>query len=158
MAHAQVSLDSTVTPFGAAYLYDYSVVNNSAEALALTSLTVVSGPNALFNFNAPVGFLIDFDSGLGLVSFLEDNDPLTTGSFAPGSTVSGFSFSSNFASGQTPFTAIGSDSGTVFQGNTLGPKGSSPVPEVNSLFALCSGLLPLFGYGHWRRGRLRRIA
>ena len=126
---AQVSIAPTTSFNGSLYTYSYSVVNGSAQDLAIANLNFVGMPVNLTNLVAPTGFGISYDPGVNIVSFFEDSDPNTTPTFAAGSTVSGFSFQSVF-----PSTTIGFDgfdvAGNTFAGNTQGPVA---VPEASTL-------------------------
>ncbi|MFN0128514.1 MAG: hypothetical protein ACKV19_17715 [Verrucomicrobiales bacterium] len=86
-----VVVDATVTQLSGSYLYEISIHNDETEELAFVSL--VDGPLAdpLIDstLTTPVGFIGNYDSGLGFVDFLAD-----TSSFLPGLTVDGFSFES----------------------------------------------------------------
>jgi hypothetical protein len=133
-AHAQVAINPAVSFSNGLYTYNYDVVNNTAETLAITTFEVPALPGAILNLTAPTGFDISFDSGLGLVSFFEDTDPNTLDTFAAGSTVSGFMFSSFYAPGVSDFEALDVN-GTSFIGTTRAPV----VPEPGT-FALFGGV------------------
>ncbi len=137
-AHAQVFVTPTVTFNGSLYHYNYSVVNATADSLALIDLNglpMVAG--ALTNFSAPDGYQITnpYDFNVGIESFLPGLDNNTA--FGPGSTVSGFSFDSIFAPSAIAFDTTG-DPGTP-AGTTLGPAGA-PVPEASTVVSLGLGL------------------
>ena len=161
-ARAQVSLTSNVT-FNAGlslFTYTYSVTNNLPvlppdpldpltvpNTLALVDLSVpaLEGAVLLNPATFPTGFQIVFDSGLGLVSFLEDleNDLAPTPqSFAPQTTVGGFTFNSPFGPGNTSFTATVLPAGNTISGSTQGPGGVIPEPGTLTLLgiALSPGL------------------
>lgn len=156
-ARAQVSLASAVT-FNAGlslFTYTYSVTNNlpvvvgdpTANTLALVDLSVPALPGAVLLNPAtfPTGFQIVFDSDLGLVSFLEDleNDLAPTPqTFAPQTTVRGFTFNSRFGPGNTSFTALVLPAGNTISGSTQGPGGVIPEPGTLTLLgiALSPGL------------------
>ncbi|MDQ6764488.1 MAG: hypothetical protein M3Z22_00065 [Verrucomicrobiota bacterium] len=127
------------------YTYTYSVTNNSANTLAIISFG--ARPATAFtvqNRTAPMGFISTYDSGNGLVSFLEDNNPATPQTFAPGSTVSPFSFTSTFGPGATTFQAL-----DIF-GNTFTGVTQAPIPEPGVL-ALCALAVPMLGILLFRR-------
>ncbi len=134
-ASAQVTLTPTTVLNGSLYTYSYAVVNNSNDALAITTLNLGGISSGLTGLMAPMGFGIDFDSNLNLVSFFEDSDPATLQTFAPGTTISGFSFISPFAPTSVGFESL-SVTGNTFSGNTLGPVA---VPEAGTT-ALFLGL------------------
>ena len=144
----QVDVPATVFFNGnMGYTYNYSVMNSTTMDLAI--ITVPADPNSgLSNLTAPIGFNISFDPGAGLVSFFEDNDPNTPGTFGPNSTISGFSFTSAYAPGSVTFEAL-DVSGNSFTGSTLS---ATIVPEPTSTAFLLSGLA-LLGVGVVRRRR-----
>lgn len=148
-ARAQVSVTlDTLSGGSPLFAYSYSVTNLTAFDLAIISLDVPALPNALVNLAAPAGFGMDFDPGVGLLSFFEDADPATPQTFASGTTISGFTFQSPFAPGASSFMALdvmGNDS----TGTTLAPSvtAQATVPEPGTLLlglaALPGLLLPL---------------
>jgi len=133
---AQVSINAVVTPSGGLFNYSYSVTNNlpmdpadpTVNRLAIISFAVPARADAVLNKMAPTGFLIDFDPGVGLVSFAEDADSATPQTFAPGLTVAGFTFQSPFGPLVTQFEAISPDG--TFRGNVVSPLN---VPEPGTL-------------------------
>lgn len=129
IAHAQVSINPSVSFSNGLYNYSYSVTNSTMDTLAITTFDVRALPNAVMTPTAPMGFDISFDSGLGLVSFFEDTDPNTPDTFAPGSTISGFMFSSPFQPTVSNFEAL-DVMGQSFLGTTLAP---ANVPEPGTL-------------------------
>jgi len=148
-ADAQVKVTPTVTYDGLLYHYDYSVANSTLDPLAIVTVRVPALAEAVLGLTAPGGFLAVYDPGLALVSFLEDADEDTAGSFAPGSAVSGFAFKSALGPGATDFEAIDAR-GRVFRGGTVGP-----VPEPGSVtmaLALGAGVVILR-----LRARLARV-
>ncbi|MCC6444979.1 MAG: hypothetical protein IT210_16175 [Armatimonadetes bacterium] len=138
-ASAQVTLDAIVTANGTLFHYEYSVINGLADDLSIISFGVPQGLPAVQNLAVPLGFLADFDSGLGLVSFLED-----TQAFTAGGTFSGFSFDSPFQPGSTLFSVLDVN-GSSYEGTTQAPAGAAqtPVPEPSALSLLAAGLLYL---------------
>ncbi len=153
MAQAQVGIIPTVTFSNGLYNYSYSVTNGTADTLAITTFDVRALPDAVQTPSAPTGFGIEFDSGLGLVSFFEDTDPATLDTFAPGSTVSGFTFSSPYQPTLSNFEAIGVPSGQSFFGTTLAP---ANVPEPGTL--ALGATLVLGGTGLLRTRRRHKAA
>jgi hypothetical protein len=114
------------------------------NTLALVDLSVpaLEGAVLLNPATFPTGFQIVFDPGLGLVSFLEDlEDPLapTPQSFAPQTTVGGFTFNSPFGPQGTSFMATVLPNGNTISGTTLGP---SVIPEPGTLTLLGIALSP----------------
>ncbi|MEP6821600.1 MAG: hypothetical protein ABI946_04545 [Chthoniobacterales bacterium] len=149
---AQVLVTPTVTFNGSVYTYSYSVMNGSPNTLAIVSFGAM--PAASFtvqNLTAPMGFLATYDSGNGFVSFLEDNNPATLQTFAPGSTVSAFTFTSTLAPGATTFEAL-----DIF-GNTYTGVTVAPVPEPG-VVALCFLALPVFVVLFQRRRNMQRAS
>ncbi len=148
-----VQITPTVTFDGSLYTYHYSVVNNAPETLAIVSFATYPLPDALTldPTTFPTGFDIAFDPGVGLVSFLEDSDPNTPGAFDPGTTVSGFTFTSAFAPNGSPFEAL-DVAGNTFTGTTLAPN-ATPEPGVSAL-----GAALVFGLGFATRRRSRKAS
>jgi hypothetical protein len=144
-ASAQVSLTPAITPIGSLFRYEYSVTNASDFELLLVDVQTLALPDAVKNTIAPAGFQISFDSGLGLVSFLPDADPDTPGTFAPGSTISGFQFDSPYAPDRAAFEALAFDDVNAqlvtFNGSTLGP---TAVPEPGAIAWCLAGGAGLF--------------
>ena len=133
-AHAQsVLVPSTVTGNGTTgYTYNYSVTDATIMELAIVTVPTATN-SALMNLIAPAGFEITYDTGNGLVSFAEDNDQTTTQTFAAGSTVAGFSFTSLDAPGTVTFDAL-DVSANDYMGTTI-----SAVPEPTSTALLLAG-------------------
>ncbi len=134
-AQLQVVVLPTATFTGSSFHYSYSITNFTADDLYVVNLNGLPlVPGALSNFSAPTGYEITnpYDSGVGIESFLAD------ASFAPGTTVSGFSFDSIFAPSTVAFDTVSSGTAT-YTGTTLGPAGA-PVPEASTLVSLGMGL------------------
>ena len=113
----QVTVPSLVT-FSLAtgqYTYNYSVMDATVMELAIVNVPA-SRQSALMNLIAPTGFGISFDPGVGIVSFFQDNNPTTNGSFAANSTVTGFSFTSAFGPGGVTFDALDVSAGLLVAG------------------------------------------
>lgn len=137
-AQAQVTVSGEFieqTPSGSGFVFDFDVFNNTANTLALVDVTIPGGVTPT-NLMAPVGFQIVFDPGLGLLSFLEDSDPVTPQSFAPGSTITGFTFQTPTQIGPSSFSALDVE-GNLFSGTTTLTASSTAAPEP--------GVLPLLG-------------
>ncbi|MES2466646.1 MAG: hypothetical protein V4675_05045 [Verrucomicrobiota bacterium] len=108
------------------YTYNYSVTNaDSAEELIQVTFPV-SASAALLGLTAPAGFKLTYDTIGARVNFVWDDDDFTMQTFAPDSTVSGFSFTSPVGPGLTPF--IASDISQDYTGFT-----AAPVPEPSVL-------------------------
>lgn len=152
MSFAQVSVTPTITfsMTTGLFTYSYSVTNGSTNTLAIISFGAQpTGTITVQNLSAPTGFLATYDSGNGFISFLEDNNPGTPQTFAPGSTIAPFVFNSPFAPGNTTFQALDVN-GNTFTGIT-----QAPIPEPGTL-ALCALALPFGFYLHRRRKSQRR--
>lgn len=147
---AQVVITPMVTLNAGVYTYSYSVMNGSANTLAIVSFGAMPASSfTVQNLTAPMGFLATYDSGNGLVSFLEDNSGATPQTFAPGSTVTPFTFTSTFAPGATSYEAL-----DIF-GNPFTGVTQAPVPEPGVL-ALCILALPVFVFLVQRRRKMQR--
>lgn len=140
IARAQVLVNGNAVFNGTQFDYSYSVVNNTALQLAIVSINVFALPDAVLNPAAPEGFLISFDPGVGLVSFLEDNEASTPQTFAPGSTVGFFTFQSAFAPNPSSFEALDIE-GNSFTGQTIAPAPAvaAPEPATLALLGMVSG-------------------
>ena len=149
-ARSQVLVDAVVTFDSSAslFLYQYSVTNNGSADLAIITFGVAPGSDTVLSPSAPTGFLISFDPGVSLVSFTEDNDSGTPQTFAPGTTVSGFSFSSALGPGSVQFEAQDAN-GDSFFGVT-----SAPIPEAGTSALLVFGAALLGGWFLRRRDGL----
>ncbi len=123
---ATITVTPSVTTVGALFKYSYSISNTGSDDSFLIDIPV-SGP--ILSLTAPAGFKTAFDSGLDLVSFLEDTSMF-------GSTPrSGFFFESPFAPSPVQFqaTLLSNTTGNLY---TLSGPTSAPVPEP--------GYFPLF--------------
>jgi hypothetical protein len=69
---SSISVEATVTPGSGVFHYEYSMANTTADDVLLIDIPVPADPLAVRSLTAPSGFLAAFDSGLGLVSFLDD--------------------------------------------------------------------------------------
>ena len=107
---------------GGVYHFNYTVTNNSTNDLFDVSLHVPTGAGIIFNLTAPAGYQAAYDSGLGLVDFLEDSSI-----FATGTPVSGFTFDSRLQPGRNQIDGLTVDSNgniitTSFIGTTVTPE------------------------------------
>jgi hypothetical protein len=134
----EIMVSATVTPNGASFNYDYTVTNLTGFDLPVLDINVGTGAT-ISGLSAPDGFMSAYDSGLGLVSFLEDSNVF-------GSTpLSGFMFDSLVAPGPTTFTATLLDANAnliTSSGPTTGPA-AVPEPGFAPLLAIGAGLLLL---------------
>ena len=124
----------TVTPITGGYEYAYIITNNTADDPFIIDIPVPADPMAVFDLTAPSGFTSAFDSGLGLVSFLENTSDFTS------TPQGGFFFDSPDAPGAVMFqaTVLSATTGGLYtiSGPTLAPV---PEPAYLSLW-----LLPIF--------------
>lgn len=125
-AGATITVAPTVTGSAGSFLYAYTITNNTPDDPFVIDIPVLNVANSVTNLTAPTGFKASFDSGLGLVSFLEDT------AFFTSTPVSGFSFRSPFGPGPTTFraTTLSSSTGNVF---TISGPTQGPVPEPGYL-------------------------
>jgi hypothetical protein len=134
---ATVTLTSNVTANGNVYHYDYTIANGTADDAFLIDIPVLAN-SSIVNLAAPAGFNTAFDSGLGLVSFLEDTAMFTA------TPLGGFGFDSPNAPGTVTFAAsLLSEAGDIY---TISGNAIAPVPEPGFLwvFALLMAVA-LFG-------------
>ncbi len=137
-AHAQFDLNTNIN-FNAGtgiYTYSYGVLNKGPTFdLAIVNLNIATTSN-LMNLSAPTGFGITYDPGVGIASFYEDADPGTPQTFAPGSTLAPFTFTSALAPVPIGIDALDAG-GNAFTGFAL-----SAAPDSSAVSnALVSGIL-----------------
>lgn len=128
-ARAQVAVTPVVVPVAGGFNYSYSVMDGAPFTLAIVNVPA-SKTSALFNLTAPAGFGISFDPGVGIVSFFEDNDQNTPQTFASGSTVNGFSFSSAVAPAVVTFDSL-DENGNSYTGTTTSAAAPEPATFVS---------------------------
>jgi hypothetical protein len=88
--HGSILVRGTVTPLGGSFLYVFEVENTGPDDYVIVSLDApVADPLIGPTLTAPAGFVASYDSGLGIVDFLEGADL-----FAAGTIHGGFSFES----------------------------------------------------------------
>ena len=130
-AQAQLIVTPTITPIGSQFHYNYSVTNNTPNDIFDVDVSVRPGAGVLTNLVAPTGFQIAYDSGLGLVSFLEDTSTFSS------SPTTGVMFDSYLPPRTTPFAGNYLDSNFNIQTTTGFTQGAN-VPEPG-LLTLVSG-------------------
>lgn len=127
-ASAAVTLTATVSPLNTTtgrFTYNYSVMNSASPEEIITVVLPVSKTAALMGLTSPTGFVLNYDTFQGLVNFDWDTNDATPQTFAPNSTVSGFSFTSPVGPGPSTFTAR--DVNMDFTGVT-----TAPIPEPSA--------------------------
>ena len=139
-----IVVSATVTTAGPLYHYAYVITNNTADDLILVDIPVPMDPMAVFDIVAPAGFTNAFDSGLGLVSFLEDS------SFFTASPTGGFSFDSPDGPAASIFdgTLLGGGGLYDLKGPTTSP---AMVPEPGYALVCAIALGALAALLHRRR-------
>jgi hypothetical protein len=130
----QIVVAPTVTPIAGGYKYAYTITNNTPDDPFILDIPVPADPLAITDLTAPTGFTASFDSGLGLVSFLENTDFFTS------TPTSGFFFDSPDKPSSVTFqaTVLSASTGDIY---TISGPTMAPVPEPAYL-SLC--VLPLF--------------
>ena len=137
---AQLTVQPAVSFSSGIFNYSYSVTNQTPFDISIVTLSgIFSAPNAVQNLQAPVGFLASYDSGLNLLSFIED-----TQSFAAGLSSGPFTFDSPYAPSAGSFEAI-DITGNFLVGVTSvpGAAGIGAVPEPSTTALL--GAVALLG-------------
>ena len=136
---APIAVNATVTSLGSLFHYEYSITNNTLDDVFIIDVTTPKSLTAVTDLKAPMGFQIAFDSGLGLVSFIEDSSH-----FAAIPTL-GFSFDSPFAPVASVFNATVVN-GTSVVYNLTGPTESPaavPEPGTAPILAILALALPV---------------
>ena len=151
---AQVIINPPVSlGVGGIWHYNYTITNTSAtDDLFDVTIHTLPIPNGVTGLVTPTGFKSAFDSGLGLVDFLED-----TNNFLFNVPITGFGFDSRFGPGSGVFDGnfLSAASGNIItvSGRTLAPIGSA-VPEPGAM-ALFGSMAAVSG-GLFARSRSRR--
>jgi hypothetical protein len=131
LSASTVTVNTTVTPTGGLFHYDYAIANGTIDDAFLVDIHVAHNPSYIQNLMAPSGFQTAFDPNLGLVSFLEDTAMFTS------TPLGGFSFDSPLAPMSSTFTASLVDSSSNIY--TVSGSALAPVPEPG-YFAVLAGL------------------
>jgi hypothetical protein len=86
-----LSLTGTVTPQSGSFLYQLVIANAGPDDYSLVSIVDAPPGDPLIapSLTTPAGFLGSYDSGLGIIDFIEFTD-----FFAAGTSIGGFSFES----------------------------------------------------------------
>lgn len=118
---ADLEVFASSTPITGGFHYDFTIRNNGLEDIVLVTINApIEDPLIDPSLTVPADFIGSYDSGLGLVDFLE-----FVGLFEAGTTKSGFSFDSTGA----PPEYISQFSGLTVSGAT--PSGTVQiVPAV----------------------------
>ena len=142
LALASLTVSPTVTPNAGLFTYSYSVANNTPDDPFVIDIPVPKG-NAITSLMAPAGFISAYDSGLGLVSFLEDSSLFTS------TPTSGFSFVSPTGPGSAMFAATTLSSSTfnlyTISGQTMAPVAATATPEPGYIGLLGLALCTVIG-------------
>jgi hypothetical protein len=136
-------VQSNVTPIGGGlFHFEFSVTNDSIDDIVLVSIDAPPGDASIgATLLAPLGFLASYDSGLGIIDFLEGTDL-----FSVGTTITGFSFDSNMGPGNGAFDDF---SGLTVDGDTFSGTVEttvvSAVPEPSTAASVAVGAAVLIG-------------
>jgi hypothetical protein len=147
-ATAMLTVQALVTPVGGNFEYDITIDNGLSEDVSIVSLVdaPLSDPLIDPTLTSPAGYLASYDDGLGFVDFLED-----TSSFAAGTVVAGFSFTSTSGPGAGVFASF--EALTVLGDFVSGTVEVTLVPEPGTTLLVALGLLGLA----LPRGRRHRL-
>lgn len=136
-------VQSNVTPIGGGlFHFEFSVTNNTIDDIVLVSVDVPTGDASIgATLLAPLGFLASYDSGLGIIDFLEGTDL-----FSVGTTITGFSFDSVLGPGNGEFDDF---SGLTVNGDTFSGTVETivvaAVPEPSPVALVALGAAVLIG-------------
>jgi hypothetical protein len=145
-----VTVTPTVTAIAGGFNYSYTIsetlTDSTGDDVFLIDIPVVADPSAVTNRMTPAGFRSAFDSGLGLVSFIED-----TSSFSS-TPQGGFSFDSPFAPGSVTFAAqvLSLTTGGIYTDSGL-TTSAAPAPEPSYLGLFVCLAPAIFVYRRFRR-------
>jgi hypothetical protein len=119
------------------YSYTYTIQNTGTD-FDLALITVPAEMTAaVAGIEAPTGFTLTYDAFQGWLNFTQDELVTTDGSFAPGTTVSGFRFNSPLGPQSVTFSAFDA-AGTEFISTTRSP---GLVPEPSVIMSMAASLL-----------------
>lgn len=155
VALGSLVVSANVTPLSGSYRYEFTITNTllTSPDDDVVVISIVDAPmgDPLIgpSLETPPGFLALYDSGLGIVDFLED-----TSNFAAGTTTSGFRFESLAAPGSGFFSTF--EAFTVGGDFLTGNVQTQVVPEPGS--CLVFGLVLGIGVLGQRMRRARRVA
>jgi hypothetical protein len=142
-AQAQLIVQSSVSPSGGMFRYEYQISNQTSADFSIVTLGgLVPQAATVQALASPAGFLASFDSGLGLLSFIEGTQP-----FLAGLTSGTFSFESPYAAGPGTFEAIDIMGGAALGQVAFVPAAAVPEPSTYALI----GALLLLGLAARRR-------
>lgn len=136
VCHATLMVEATVQPLnGGLFHYEYAITNNTPTDVVLVSIldAPINDMTITSTLTAPVGFLANYDPGLGIVDFLE-----ATQRFDLGTTVSGFRFDSAFGPAPGLFSAF--EAFNTDGDKLTGTIQTQVVPEPGTLALLTLGL------------------
>lgn len=143
---ASVTVTPTVTPVAGGYNYSYTIsetITNTTggDDVFLIDIPVYASPSAVTDLTAPAGFTTAFDSGLGIVSFLENTSNFSS------TPLGGFSFDSPIGPGSVMFDAsvLSSTTADIYtvSGLTTSPA-PAPEPSYAGLFVCLAPAILLY--------------
>ena len=147
-AAAELIVDASVTAFGAGiFNWDILITNTGPEDFSLVSIVDAPPGEPLITqtLTAPAGFTASYDSGLGIVDFIESQNL-----FGAGMTNGGFMFSSVAAPGDGVLQRF--EAFDTLGNFVTGAVNQRAVPEASTATLATVGLL----VACWRRRVLRR--
>ncbi len=134
-----ITVAPTVTGSAGSFTYAYAISSSGADDTFLIDISVPKG-GIISNIMTPTGFKSAYDSGLGIVSFLENTNYFSS------TPLSGFSFLSPSGPGTVSFQAstLSAVTGNIItsSGATLAPVSAAATPEPG--YAGLLGLIALF--------------
>ncbi|OHB74976.1 MAG: hypothetical protein A2W31_11925 [Planctomycetes bacterium RBG_16_64_10] len=145
-SRASLLVEATVTPLVGSFQYDFSIENTGPDDVVIVSIVDAPLADPIIDptLVTPVGFFGSYDSGLGVVDFLEDTEL-----FAAGTTTGGFSFQS-LSGPSNSFTVF--EALTPLGGFITGSVNQTVVPEPAALTICCAlGLAVVATWRHSKR-------